>query len=443
VQTDWRIAGLGDHLAGGRIDDNGPDRRLAGVGGGLRQFQGDAHGAKIMVDHTKHTNGPDAPGQGAPKQDARGQGAPSQDGERVAKALARAGVASRREVERMIVEGRVSLNGKVLDTPAVKVGRGDILTVDGDVVADAEPARVWRYHKPTGLMTTHNDPQGRPTVFEHLPPDMPRVISVTNDGDLARALELPATGLSRRYRARARGHVTQAKLDTLMDGLTVEGLRYGPIEAHLDKSREGAMGANLWITLTLTEGKNREVRKVLEALGLTVNRLIRLSYGPFQLGTLAQGAVEEVGPRVVREQLGGYITPDKLPSGSQIGAASTVATGVRDYESRPPRADRRGPRTASLSGSAAKPAAPTRKADAEGPAKTEYKPGWAKPKSKKHPHAPKSATARPKKARASPEARSPAKRASLKPPKVGAPPPRSSGAHRKGPPKAGGPKPRG
>jgi 23S rRNA pseudouridine2605 synthase len=248
------------------------------------------------------------------------------EGERVAKALARAGVASRREVERLIAAGRVSLNGQVLQTPAVKVAAGDVLAVDGRTVAGPEPARVWRYHKPAGLVTTHRDPKGRATVFERLPAGLPRVISVgrldlnsegllllTNDGGLARALELPATGLKRRYRARARGHVSQAQLDRLKDGFTVAGVHYGPIEAVLDPVKAGGAGANLWISLTLAEGKNREVRKVLEALGLTVNRLIRLSFGPFELGTLASGTVEEVAPRIVREKLGAHLSPANLP----------------------------------------------------------------------------------------------------------------------------------
>ena len=259
----------------------------------------------------------------------------TRDGERVAKALARAGVASRREVERLIEAGRVSLNGQVLTTPAVKVAPGDILTVDGEVVSEPEPTRVWRYHKPVGLLTSHSDPQGRPTVFENLPDGLPRVISVgrldlnsegllilTNDGALARALELPANAWVRRYRARARGHATQAKLDRLKDGVTIEGVHYGPIEATLDKAKEGAAGANLWITVTLTEGKNREVRKVLESLGLTVNRLIRLSYGPFQLGPLPVGAVEEVGPRVIREQLAAYVPAENLPTGDRTVRAA-------------------------------------------------------------------------------------------------------------------------
>ncbi len=307
-------------------------------------------------------------------------------GERVAKALARAGVASRREVERLITEGRVALNGVVLTTPAVKVGPADVLTVNGKPVSKADSTRVWRYHKPVGLMTTHNDPKGRPTVFAHLPTDLPRVISVgrldlnsegllllTNDGGLTRALELPATGLMRRYRARAYGHTDQAKLDRLMNGITVEGVVYGPIEAKLDKVQHkgGAGGgdgpeadrkapANLWITVTLSEGKNREVRRVLEALGLVVNRLVRLSYGPFALGTLAVGEVEEVGPRVIRELLCDYISPENLPTGDR-----TV-----------------GPITASRAKGAPAPTGRRETGAAGETLKSVYKPGWARPKKK-------------------------------------------------------------
>ena len=231
----------------------------------------------------------------------------------MAKVLARAGVCSRRDAERLIAEGRVKLNGRVLDTPAVKVTAADALLVDGRPVGAAEPTRLWRYHKPAGLVTTHADPAGRPTVFEHLPRGLPRVISVgrldlssegllllTNDGALARRLELPANGWLRRYRARAFGRVDQSELDRLRDGITIDGVRYGPIEAKLE--RAGA--ANAWITVSLTEGKNREVRRVLDALGLKVNRLIRVAYGPFQLGALDSGAVEEVPRRVLQEQLG-------------------------------------------------------------------------------------------------------------------------------------------
>jgi 23S rRNA pseudouridine2605 synthase len=393
-----------------------------------------------MIDHVLDPNAPGSPGQDAP--DAAG------DGERVAKALARAGVASRREVERLIDAGRVSLNGQVLDTPAIRIGPGDVLRVDGAVIGAPEPARVWRYHKPVGLVTTHKDPKDRPTVFDHLPDGLPRVISVgrldlntegllllTNDGALARALELPATGLARRYRARARGSATQDKLDRLKDGLTVDGVHYGPIEARLDKAKEGATGSNLWITLTLHEGKNREVRKVLEALGLTVNRLIRLSYGPFQLGTLEPGAVEEVGPRVIREQLGEFIAPENLPTGNSVASLPSMKTAGG------------GRRGGALSEDAKKQA---------------YKPGWARPKKRVVHARPKSA--RPGKNEASaksPGARSAAPKASAaktpaarsdrptgKPasprsPKAAVRPPRSSGAHRRGPPQAGGPKPRG
>ncbi|MEZ6023538.1 MAG: pseudouridine synthase [Hyphomonadaceae bacterium] len=232
------------------------------------------------------------------------------EGERIAKFLARAGVCSRRDGERLIAEGRVKVNGKVLDTPAFKLGPDDKVTVDNRPVGAVEPTRLWRYHKPAGLVTTHRDPAGRPTVFEHLPRGLPRVISVgrldlnsegllllTNDGALARKLELPATGLVRTYRARAFGRVEQADLDTLKDGVTVDGVRYGSIEAKLERGQ----GANAWIQLSLSEGKNREVRRVLDALGLKVNRLIRTAYGPFQLGALAQGEAEEVPKRLLKD----------------------------------------------------------------------------------------------------------------------------------------------
>lgn len=303
-------------------------------------------------------------------------------GDRVAKALARAGVASRREIERLIAEGRVALNGQVLTTPAVKVEAGDILTVDGAVVDDAEPARLFRYHKPVGLVTTHKDPQGRPTVFESLPEGLPRLISVgrldlnsegllllTNDGGLARALELPTTGLARRYRARAHGRITQERLDKLKAGITVEGVRYGAIDASLDKAKEGPQGANVWITVTLAEGKNREVRRVLEAVGLKVNRLIRLTYGPLALGTLAPGEIEEVGPRVLREQFEAYIAPANLPKGDRPqfhrpAQAAPAAAKARRAAAEPGRK---------------KPGATRDPAQLAAPKKV-YKAGWAKAK---------------------------------------------------------------
>jgi 23S rRNA pseudouridine2605 synthase len=289
----------------------------------------------------------DAKGPGA-KAGGKPGGKPGKDAapaepkrsERIAKAMARAGIASRREVERLIGLGKVAVNGRILDTPATLVTRDDVITVDGKPIAAAQATRVWRYNKPVGLLTSHNDPQGRPTVFDALPSGLPRVISVgrldintegllllTNDGELSRALELPETALVRQYRARARGRVTQADLDKLKDGVTVDGVRYGPVEATIDKAttkEDGSQAANLWISVQIAEGKNREVRKVLESVGLTVNRLIRLAYGPFQLGTLATGSVEEIGPRVIRELLGEHIRPDNLPEGNTVATPAPV-----------------------------------------------------------------------------------------------------------------------
>lgn len=235
------------------------------------------------------------------------------DRPRIAKLLARAGLCSRRDAERWIAEGRIAINGKVLTSPAVTVGPEDRVTVDGEPLPEAEPARLWRFHKPAGLITTRKDPQGRPTVFDRLPPDIPRVVTVgrldlnseglmllTNDGALARHLELPATGWRRRYRARVHGKVDADALAALADGVTLSGITYGAIEAKLDRTQ----GANAWLTVALQEGKNREVRRVLESLGLVVTRLIRIAYGPFQLGTLRPGEVALIRPSVLRDQLG-------------------------------------------------------------------------------------------------------------------------------------------
>ncbi len=233
--------------------------------------------------------------------------------ERIAKVMARAGLCSRREAERWIAEGRVAVDGVVLDSPAFKVTPDAHIVVDGKEMAGAQPTRLWRYHKPAGLLSTHSDPQGRPTLFDRLPPSLPRVISVgrldlnsegllllTNDGGLARRLELPSTGLIRRYRVRVHGRADEEKLAGLEKGLTLEGVKYGSIRAKLDRQQ----GTNAWLSLSLAEGKNREIRKVMEHLGYPVGRLIRLSFGPFQLGNLVKNDIEPVRPKVLAEQLG-------------------------------------------------------------------------------------------------------------------------------------------
>jgi len=235
------------------------------------------------------------------------------EGERIAKAIARAGLCSRRDAERLITEGRVRLNGKVLASPAINVTPADVVLVDGKPLPQKESSRLWRYHKPAGLVTSHKDPEGRRTVFDALREQLPRVISIgrldlntegllllTNDGELARLLELPATGWVRRYRVRAYGRPDPAALDKLKGGVTIEGVHYGPIEAEIDKMQ----GDNAWLTIAIREGKNREVKKICEYLGLQVNRLIRTSFGPFQLGDLERGQVAEVPARVLSEQLG-------------------------------------------------------------------------------------------------------------------------------------------
>ena len=234
-------------------------------------------------------------------------------GERIAKVIARSGVCSRRDAEKLITEGRVAVNGQQIATPALNVAADALITVDGKPIREAQPTKLWRYHKPIGLVTTHRDPEGRPTVFSRLPTSMPRTISIgrldinsegllllTNDGELARKLELPAQGWVRRYRVRLFGSVTQEQLNRLAQGVTVDGVRYQPVKAELERAR----GPYAWAIVSLQEGKNREIKRVMEYLGLKVARLIRVSFGPFHLGHLPEGAVAEIPAKVWREQLG-------------------------------------------------------------------------------------------------------------------------------------------
>ncbi len=233
-------------------------------------------------------------------------------GDRIAKVMARAGLCSRREAERWIAEGRVVVDGVTLDSPAFKVGKSATISVDGTVIGARQETRLWRYHKPAGLLVSNNDPAGRPTIFERLPHHLPRVVTVgrldmtsegllllTNNGELARHMEKPETGWIRRYRVRVNGRVSEKSLKQLVKGVTVSGIRYGAITAKLDRK----LGANAWLSVSLTEGKNREIRKVMEHLELSVSRLIRTGYGPFQLGKMEKGAVAVVARRVLKDSV--------------------------------------------------------------------------------------------------------------------------------------------
>src|SRR3954469_5362555 len=268
---------------------------------------------------------------------------PKKAGERIAKVLSRAGLASRRDAEEMVTQGRVSVNGRVINSPALDITSNDVVTIDGKPLPERERTRLFLYHKPRGLMTTHDDPEGRPTVFDNLPEGLPRLISIgrldfntegllllTNDGGLARTLELPDTGWLRRYRVRAHGDVTQAQLDELKNGIEIEGVKYGPIDATLERDQ----AANVWLVFAIREGKNREVRNVCAHLGLEGNRLIRVSYGPCQLGEVPEGQVEEIKSRVLRDQLGDKVI-EKSGAQFDVPKKSSSPDGEAPREKKP------------------------------------------------------------------------------------------------------------
>lgn len=272
-------------------------------------------------------------------------------GERIARRIARAGVCSRRDAEKLITAGRVAVNGTRITSPALNVGPRDKITIDGAALPEAEPVRLWRHHKRKGRITAARDPRGRATVFDDLPEDMPRTISIgrldyntegllllTNDGALARTLELPATGWIRRYRVRVHGPVDESALAALADGATVDGVKYGPITAELERRT----GTNAWLRIGLAEGKNREIRKLMNHLGLEVTRLIRTSFGPFQLGRLAPGACAEVPAKALKEQLGGLLPESAALPASETGQKSRKKGG-RPAKARVRHAYNRGP----------------------------------------------------------------------------------------------------
>lgn len=285
-----------------------------------------------------------------PKPEAK---APTPEGERIAKVLSRAGVASRREAERLIEAGLVKVNGRVIDSPALNVTARDKIIVDGKPLAPPEPARLWLYYKPEGLVTSASDEKGRPTVFDSLPEDMPRVMSVgrldlnsegllllTNDGELKRRLELPSTGWLRKYRVRVHGNPTDADLEPLRKGIVAEGEKFQPMTVTLDR----VQGANAWLTVGLREGRNREVRRAMAEIGLTVNRLIRISYGPFRLNELQPGEVEEVRPRVLKDQLGLSVEDHEAASAARV-ARTRTGTRPTARTDAPAQPAPKGPRT--------------------------------------------------------------------------------------------------
>ncbi len=328
-----RPSGSGRGSDSGRRSDR-PSDSGRGSGSGKRPARAKQSGPR-MKSGPKHTgpkpSGP-SPSPDSPRPESKRPEGERPEGERIAKLLARAGVASRREVERMIAAGRIAINGKVLDTPATIIPDLAGVSVDGKPVGKAERTRLFAFHKPVGLLTAEYDPKGRPTIYTALrnamPSDAGRVMPVgrldlntegllllTNDGGLKRQMELPASGITRTYRARAFGDVSQAQLEELMDGVTIDGMRYGSIDANLERRT----GRNQWIEMTITEGKNREVRKVLEYLGLKVNRLMRVSYGPFQLAQLARGRVDEIAKGDLDRFRSTLKPAAKAPSGPRPG----------------------------------------------------------------------------------------------------------------------------
>lgn len=259
------------------------------------------------------------------------------EGERVAKVLARAGVCSRRDAEKLIADGRVAVDGEVLTSPAVNVTKKSVITVDGEPVKAAEETRVWRYHKPPGAVTTSRDPQGRPTIYDRLPPEIGRVVSVgrldinsegllllTNDGELARHLELPQNAWQRRYRVRVLGDVDSRKLASVAKGVEIDGVRYEGAKIVLERGDEGA---HHWVSVTLREGKNREVRNIMAHLGLQISRLVRVEYGPFKIGRLPRGGLDEVPQDVLRKSLGQFYSEKR---GKERSSRPSGGKGVRE-----------------------------------------------------------------------------------------------------------------